>query len=70
MEKIAKSKCKLLPLDSEHNAIFQLCDFNKSNVALLIGIDPYPSVTISAVFYFSVPVIATPKLYPNISFRS
>ena len=31
MEKIAKSKCKLLPLDSEHNAIFQLCDFNKSN---------------------------------------
>ena len=31
MEEIAKSKCKLLPLDSEHNAIFQLCDFNKSN---------------------------------------
>jgi len=31
MEKIAKSKCKLLPLDSEHNAIFQLCDFNRSN---------------------------------------
>ena len=31
MEKIAKSKCKLLPLDSEHNAIFQLCDFNESN---------------------------------------
>jgi 1-deoxy-D-xylulose-5-phosphate reductoisomerase len=31
MEKIVKSKCKLLPLDSEHNAIFQLCDFNKSN---------------------------------------
>ena len=31
MKKISKSKCKLLPLDSEHNAIFQLCDFNKSN---------------------------------------
>ena len=31
MEKVAKSKCKLLPLDSEHNAIFQLCDFNKPN---------------------------------------
>jgi len=31
MKKISKSKCKLLPLDSEHNAIFQLCDFNKLN---------------------------------------
>ena len=31
MRKLAKSKCKLIPLDSEHNAIFQLCDFNKSN---------------------------------------
>ncbi|PPR32356.1 MAG: 1-deoxy-D-xylulose 5-phosphate reductoisomerase [Alphaproteobacteria bacterium MarineAlpha6_Bin6] len=31
MDKINKSKCKLLPLDSEHNAIFQLCDFKKSN---------------------------------------
>ena len=31
MNKISKSKCKLLPLDSEHNAIFQLLDFNKSN---------------------------------------
>ena len=31
MKKISKSKCKLLPLDSEHNAIFQLCNFNKSN---------------------------------------
>jgi len=31
MKKIAKSKCKLLPVDSEHNAIFQLCDFKKSN---------------------------------------
>ena len=31
MNKISKSKCKLLPLDSEHNAIFQLFDFNKSN---------------------------------------
>ena len=31
MNKISKYKCKLLPLDSEHNAIFQLFDFNKSN---------------------------------------
>ena len=31
MNELTKSKCKLLPLDSEHNAIFQLCDFNKSN---------------------------------------
>ena len=31
MNKIAKSKCKLLPLDSEHNAIFQLCNFNRPN---------------------------------------
>ena len=31
MRKLAKSKCKLIPLDSEHNAIFQLCDFNKPN---------------------------------------
>ena len=31
MNKISKSKCKLLPLDSEHNAIFQLCDFKKFN---------------------------------------
>ena len=29
MNKISKYKCKLLPLDSEHNAIFQLFDFNK-----------------------------------------
>ena len=38
-------------------------------VASLIGIDPYPSVTIKAVFNFSVPVIATPKLYPKIAFK-
>ena len=31
MKQISKSKCKLLPLDSEHNAIFQLNDFNKPN---------------------------------------
>ena len=31
MEKIRKSKCKLIPLDSEHNAIFQLCNFNQPN---------------------------------------
>ena len=31
MKELAKYKCKLLPLDSEHNAIFQLCDFNKPN---------------------------------------
>ena len=31
MNKIKKSKCKLIPLDSEHNAIFQLCDFKKPN---------------------------------------
>ena len=31
MNKISKYECKLLPLDSEHNAIFQLFDFNKSN---------------------------------------
>ena len=31
MNKIKKSNCKLLPVDSEHNALFQLFDFNKSN---------------------------------------
>ena len=31
MKQIFKSKCKLLPLDSEHNAIFQLNDFSKIN---------------------------------------
>ena len=31
MNQISKFKCKLLPLDSEHNAIFQLNDFNKPN---------------------------------------
>ena len=32
MDNISKYNCKLLPLDSEHNAIFQLCDFNKPNI--------------------------------------
>ena len=37
MKQIFKSKCKLLPLDSEHNAIFQLNDFSKiSNVESII----------------------------------
>ena len=31
IKQISKSKCKLIPLDSEHNAIFQLNDFNKPN---------------------------------------
>ncbi|MBK47978.1 MAG: 1-deoxy-D-xylulose-5-phosphate reductoisomerase [Pelagibacteraceae bacterium] len=31
MKKISRSNCKLLPIDSEHNAIFQLCDFKKKN---------------------------------------
>ena len=31
MKQIFKSKCKLFPLDSEHNAIFQLNDFSKIN---------------------------------------
>ena len=32
MKKISNSKCKLIPLDSEHNAIYQLCDFKKPNL--------------------------------------
>ena len=44
--------------------------FSSEKVASLIGIDPYPSVTIRAVFNFSVPVIATPRLYPSIAFKS
>ena len=29
MKELSKSNCKLIPVDSEHNAIFQLCDFKK-----------------------------------------
>ena len=29
MKNIKKYKCELIPLDSEHNAIFQLCNFEK-----------------------------------------
>ena len=32
MDKIKKCNCKLLPLDSEHNSIFQLCDFKNPKI--------------------------------------
>ena len=32
LDKINKYNCKLLPLDSEHNAIFQLCDFKNPSI--------------------------------------
>jgi len=32
MDKIKKFNCKLLPIDSEHNSIFQLCDFKDPKI--------------------------------------
>ena len=44
--------------------------FRRSNVRVAMAISPKPSVTITVIPFFSLPVIATPRSYPRNSFRS